>query len=70
MATQEQIKETILRVAGYPEAGVIKALADEMAEAIAGLNTPAETPMKVTAVKGSVQQREKETRILGAAEQR
>jgi hypothetical protein len=70
MATKEQIKETILRVAGFPEAGAIKALADAMAEAIAGLDAPAETPVKVTAAKGSVQQREKETRVIEAAEQR
>jgi hypothetical protein len=70
MASQAEIRDAILRVAGYPEAGVIAALADEMAEAIARLDAPAETPMKVTAVKGSVQQREKETRILGAVEQR
>jgi hypothetical protein len=70
MATKEQIKQTILRVAGFPEAGAIKALAGEMAEAIVALDTPAETPTKVTATKGSTQQREKETRVIEAAEQR
>jgi hypothetical protein len=70
MASKEQIKQTILRVAGFPEAGAIKALAGEMAEAIVALDTPAETPMKVTATKGSTQQREKETRVIEAAEQR
>lgn len=70
MATKAQIKEAILRVAGFPEAGAIKALADEMAEAIVALDSPAETPVKVTAVKGSLQQREKETRVIEAAEQR
>jgi hypothetical protein len=70
MATKEQIKQTILRVAGFPEAGAIKALAGEMAEAIIALDAPAETPMRVTATKGSTQQREKETRVIEAAEQR
>jgi O-phosphoseryl-tRNA(Cys) synthetase len=70
MATKEQIKEAILRVAGFPEAGPIRALADEMAEAVASLDNPAETPVKVTAVKGSLQQREKETRVIEAEEQR
>jgi len=70
MASQAQIKDAILRVAGYPVSGSIAALADEMADAVVELDAPAETPKRVTAVKGSVQQREKETRVIEAAEQR
>lgn len=40
MATQEQIRETILRVAGNPDSGPIRALADEMARAVAELDEP------------------------------
>jgi hypothetical protein len=70
MASREDIKNAILRVAGYPSVGSIAALAGEMADAVLELDAPAETPMRVTAVKGSVQQREKETRVIEAAEQR
>lgn len=41
MASQEQIRQTILRVAGNPDSGPIRALADEMAQAIANLDEPA-----------------------------
>lgn len=40
MATTEDIKNTILRVAGNPVAGPIAALASEMAEAIVELDAP------------------------------
>jgi CO/xanthine dehydrogenase FAD-binding subunit len=70
MATREEVKEAILRVAGNPVAGVIADLADEMADAVVALDAHAETPKRVTAVKGSLQQREKETRVIEAAEQR
>jgi hypothetical protein len=70
MASKADIVDAILRVAGYPVSGSIAVLAEAMADAVLGLDAPAETPMKVTAVKGSLQQREKETRIIEAAEQR
>lgn len=38
MASREEIKRTILKVAGDPETGVIRDLADEWADAIAGLD--------------------------------
>jgi hypothetical protein len=41
MATVEQIKETILRVAGNPESGAIKDLAETWAREIANLDAPA-----------------------------
>lgn len=40
MASQEQIRQTILKVAGNPDSGPIRALADEMAQAIADLDEP------------------------------
>jgi hypothetical protein len=70
MASKADIREAILRVAGYPVSGSIASLADEMADAVLALDAPAETPKKVTAVKGSLQQRDKETRVIGAVEQR
>jgi hypothetical protein len=70
MATKAEIREAILKVAGYPSSGSIFSLAGEMAEAVLELDAPAETPKKVTAVKGSLQQREKETRVIEAGEQR
>lgn len=38
MASREEIKRTILAVAGNPETGVIKELADAWADAIVGLD--------------------------------
>lgn len=38
MASREEIKRTILKVAGDPETGVIRELADAWADAIAGLD--------------------------------
>jgi hypothetical protein len=70
MANREDIKAAILRVAGNPVSGSIATLAGEMADAIVELDAPAETPTKVTAIKGSIQQRDKETRVIGAVEQR
>lgn len=69
MATKAEIKDAILRSAGYPVSGPIAAMADAMAEAVIELDS-ADTPKKVKPAKGTVEQREKETRILGAAEQR
>lgn len=41
MATKEQIVEAILEVAGNPSVGVIKDLAEDFADAIISLDTPA-----------------------------
>jgi len=70
MATKADIKAAILRVAGNPSVGSIASLADAMADAVVELDAPAETPKTVTATKGSSQQRDKETRVIEAAEQR
>lgn len=40
MATVEQIKQVILEVAGYPETGLAKDLAQKWAEAIVGIDSP------------------------------
>lgn len=69
MATKEQIEQTILRVAGNPVSGPIKAMAGAFAEAIVELDS-ADTPKRVKPVRGTERQREKETRVLGAVEQR
>jgi len=71
MATKAEIEQTILRVAGHPVSGPIRAMAGQFAEAIVALDEdPAETPKTVKPVRGTAQQREKETRVLGAVEQR
>lgn len=38
--TKEQIKEIILKTAGNPSSGVIKDLADDLAEAISKIDEP------------------------------
>lgn len=55
MATHEQIKRTILRVAGNPVSGVVKDLADEWARQIVELDNP---PV----------QRSKEKRVMESSE--
>jgi hypothetical protein len=54
MATHEQIKAAILRVAGLPSSGVVADLADDFARAIVALDVEAT----------------KETRIMSAKERR
>jgi len=47
MATRQDIKKAILRVAGNPVSGGIASLADEMADAVFALdNSSADTPAK------------------------
>jgi hypothetical protein len=46
MATEQQIRSAILKVAGNPDSGPIKALADDMARAIVALDNPPSQPMK------------------------
>jgi hypothetical protein len=41
MATRDEIKAAILKVAGDPSTGVIAELADAMADAVAELDLPA-----------------------------
>jgi hypothetical protein len=69
MATKAEIEQTILRVAGNPVSGPIKAMAGAFAEAIVELDS-ADTPKPVKPSRGTSEQREKETRVLGAVEQR
>jgi hypothetical protein len=54
MANKEDIKRTILKIAGNPESGVINDLAEEWARAIVALDA----------------EPTKETRVLRAAEKR
>jgi hypothetical protein len=71
MASKDDIKKAILKVAGNPVSGTIASLADDMAEAVFVLdNSSAETPNKVKPVRGTVQQNEKEIRVSEAVEQR
>jgi hypothetical protein len=46
MATKEQIKAALLKAAGNPETGVIADMADQLAEAVAGLEEKSSTPAK------------------------
>lgn len=43
MATAEQIKKTILKVAGNPESGIVKDLAQKWADEIVSLDNPTES---------------------------
>ena len=61
MATKEQIKQAILKVAGNPEGGVIFQLADAMADAIVGLDAPE---------RAASYEPTKETRVMKAEEKR
>ena len=71
MASKDDIKKAILKVAGNPVSGAIASLADDMAEAVFVLdNSSAETPHRVKPVRGTVQQNEKEIRVSEAVEQR
>lgn len=60
MATEKEIRETILRVAGNPSVGAIVDLADDLAAAISELDAP-----PVRGKKPDV-----ETRVLGPSETR
>ena len=53
MASKDDIKKAILKVAGNPVSGAIASLADDMAEAVFVLdNSSAETPNRVKPVRG------------------
>lgn len=64
MATRQQIKDAIMRVAGNPESGVVKSLVDQWADAIVALDEP-EKPKEAKA-----EPEVKETRVISAAEKR
>jgi len=57
MASQEQIREAILKVAGNPDSGPVKALADEMARAVVALDEPPAQPSKEKRVTHSAETR-------------
>jgi hypothetical protein len=57
MASVEQVRQAILRVAGNPDSGPIRDLADDMARAVVELDDPAH-------------QADKEKRVLGPTEVR
>jgi hypothetical protein len=46
MATKQEIKDAILKSAGYPSVGVIADLADQFAEAVVALEEKSSTPAK------------------------
>ncbi len=65
MATREEIKRTILEVAGNPEAGVVATYADRWADAIVKLDEP-EVEEKPRKKAPEV----KETRVIAPEEER
>lgn len=46
MATKQEIKEAILKSAGYPSVGVIAEMADQFAQAVLDLEEKSSTPAK------------------------
>jgi hypothetical protein len=68
MASKADIKKAILEVAGNPDSGIIKDLADAWADAIVKLDAP-ETDAKVQEGVPS-EKPEKEVRIIKAGETR
>lgn len=64
MATRQEIKDAILKVAGNPDTGVVVQFVDAWADAIVAIDAPAE-PEEEKA-KPSV----KETRVISPAEKR
>jgi hypothetical protein len=59
MATRDEIKRTILEVAGNPDSGVVRQFADAWADAIVALDKREVTTVEV-----------KETRVISPAESR
>ena len=66
MASKAEIKKVILDIAGNPESGPVKNLADQWADAIVALDAPAPAPTVVREDEEPV----KETRVLKASEKR
>lgn len=63
MASRQDIKDVIMRVAGNPESGVVPQLVDAWADAIVALDAPVvDEPVAVREVK--------ETRVISPAESR
>lgn len=67
MATKAEIKKAILKVAGNPETGVVKEMADAWAEAIFAIDNPADATV---VAESSFATPAKETRVVGASEKR
>jgi fructose/tagatose bisphosphate aldolase len=72
MASRDQIIEAIMKVARHPSVGAIKVLAPEFADAILELDNASvrKSPVLAQVSKGATEQAEKETRVIGAVEQR
>lgn len=73
MASRDEIKKTILSVAGNPESGAIKQFADTWADAIVALDAPELTKAASKADSertGSSYRATKETRVEGSIETR
>ena len=73
MASRDEIKKTILSVAGNPETGVVKQFAGVWADAIVALDDPepTKTAPKADAERtGSNYRATKETRVEGSIETR
>lgn len=66
MASKAEIKKVILDIAGNPESGPVKNLADQWADAIVALDAPVPRPEVVREDEEPV----KETRVLKASEKR
>lgn len=63
MATRQDIKDAILRVAGNPDSGVVRQYVDAWADAIVALDEPVTSEVKA-------EPEIKETRVISAAEKR
>lgn len=66
MANREQIKKAILDVAGNPESGPVRDLADAWADAIVAIDSPAPAPKTAREDEAPI----KETRVINIAEKR
>ena len=66
MASKTEIKKAILDIAGNPESGPVKNLADQWADAIVALDAPVPAPQIVREDEEPV----KETRVLKTSEKR
>ena len=63
MATRQEIKDAILKVAGNPDSGVVRQYVDAWADAIVALDEPVKPEVKA-------EPEVKETRVISAAEKR
>jgi hypothetical protein len=67
VATKAEIKKAILSVAGNPETGVVKEMADAWADAIFAIDNPESASVVAEASSASPA---KETRVISASEKR